>query len=81
MELPTLPQLPMMSRLDSDSSQSRSQSDKDEEKFWLDYLEKADSFDKRIVKEWNKIVDVILVYVGIIRYLHDISCCLSSNRV
>ena len=46
---------------------------------WSEYLETADPFDKRLVDDLNKIVDVILVYVGIICYLHDISCCLSSN--
>jgi hypothetical protein len=51
-----------------------------EEKLWSDYLMKADEFDKRLVEDWNKIVDVILIYVGIICYLHGISCGLSSNR-
>ena len=31
---------------------------------WKDYLEKAAVFDARMVDEWNKIVDVLLVYVG-----------------
>lgn len=42
-----------------------------EDKLWSDYLTKADAFDKRLVEDWNKIVDVILIYVGIIYYLHD----------
>ena len=52
----------------------------DEDSLWSHYLNKADEFDKRLVDDLNKIVDVILVYVGIICYLHDISCYLSSNR-
>ena len=31
---------------------------------WNEYLEKAAAFDERMVDEWNKIVDVLLVYVG-----------------
>jgi Family of unknown function (DUF6535) len=32
---------------------------------WTQYLEEAIKFDARMVDAWNKIVDVILVYVGI----------------
>ena len=32
---------------------------------WKQYVEKAALFDERIVDQWNKIVDVLLVYVGI----------------
>ena len=52
----------------------------DEDLLWSDYLDQADKFDKRLVEDLNKIVDVILVYVGIICYLRGIFCCLSSNR-
>jgi hypothetical protein len=31
--------------------------------FWKEYLDKAAVFDTRMVDEWNKIVDVLLVYV------------------
>jgi len=31
---------------------------------WNEYLDKAAVFDVRMVDEWNKIVDVLLVYVG-----------------
>jgi hypothetical protein len=32
---------------------------------WKEYLDKAAVFDvRRMVDEWNKIVDVLLVYVG-----------------
>ena len=31
---------------------------------WKEYLDKAAAFDIRMVDEWNKIVDVLLVYVG-----------------
>ena len=31
---------------------------------WEEYLVKAAKFDKNTVDEWNKIVDVLLVYVG-----------------
>jgi len=33
---------------------------------WAEYLKKANSFDLHIVDDWNKIVDVILVYVGVL---------------
>ena len=33
---------------------------------WKQYVEKAAIFDGRMVDEWNKIVDVLLVYVGIL---------------
>ena len=32
---------------------------------WKQYVEKAALFDERMVDQWNKIVDVLLVYVGI----------------
>lgn len=32
---------------------------------WKQYVDKAASFDERMVDQWNKIVDVLLVYVGI----------------
>jgi hypothetical protein len=35
---------------------------------WKEYLDKAAVFDVRMVDEWNKIVDVLLVYVGISCY-------------
>ena len=38
---------------------------------WKEYLDKADAFDKRMVDELNKIVDVLLVYVGYF-YFHKI---------
>jgi len=50
-----------------------------EDSLWTEYLKRANSFDERTVDEWNKIVDVILIYVGILCNLHDISC-LSSNQ-
>ena len=31
---------------------------------WKLYLDKAAVFDARMVDEWNKIIDVLLVYVG-----------------
>ena len=31
---------------------------------WKEYGDKAAAFDVRLVDEWNKIVDVLLVYVG-----------------
>jgi len=33
---------------------------------WKEYLDKATLFDKRIIEDWNKIVDVTLVFVGIL---------------
>ena len=37
---------------------------------WKEYLDKAAEFDTRMVDEWNKIVDVLLVYVGYFLLLH-----------
>ena len=31
---------------------------------WNEYLDKAAVFDERMVDEWNKIVDVLLFFVG-----------------
>ena len=31
---------------------------------WQEYVDKAAVFDEHMVDEWNKIVDVLLVYVG-----------------
>ena len=31
---------------------------------WPEYNKKAAEFDERVVDEWNKIVDVLLVYVS-----------------
>ena len=31
---------------------------------WKEYVEKASVFDERMVDEWNKTVDVLLVFVG-----------------
>ena len=37
---------------------------KKDDSLWESYLKNAAVFDARIVEEWNKIVDVLLVYVG-----------------
>ena len=37
---------------------------KKDDSLWKLYLDKAAVFDVRMVDEWNKIVDVLLVYVG-----------------
>jgi hypothetical protein len=37
----------------------------DHDSLWEEYLKEATSFDKRIIEDWNKIVDVTLVFVGI----------------
>ena len=37
---------------------------KKDDPFWNEYLDKAAVFDVRMVDEWNKTVDVLLVYVG-----------------
>jgi hypothetical protein len=37
---------------------------KKDDPLWREYLDKAAVFDARMVDEWNKIVDVLLVYVG-----------------
>ena len=38
---------------------------------WKEYVDKAAVFDKRMLDELNKIVDVILVYVGYFMLLHS----------
>jgi Family of unknown function (DUF6535) len=35
-----------------------------DDQVWGIYLKEAEVFDKRVVDEWNQILDVILVYVG-----------------
>ena len=42
-------------------------STQDYDRFWNKYLEKATEFDAKIIEDWNKIVDVTLVFVGILR--------------
>lgn len=43
------------------------------EKLWEEYVKKATSFDERMIENWNKIVDVTLVFVGVFYYPHNIS--------
>ena len=38
---------------------------------WEEYLDKAAAFDERMLDELNKIVDVLLVYVGFSCYIYD----------
>ena len=38
---------------------------------WEEYLDKAAKFDKNMLDELNKIVDVLLVYVGFSCYIYD----------
>ena len=35
-----------------------------DDSLWETYLDKTAAFDARMVDEWNKTVDVVLVYVG-----------------
>ena len=42
-----------------------------DDSFWKEYLDKAAVFDTRMLDEWNKTVDVLLVYVGYFLLLHD----------
>ena len=35
---------------------------------WKEYVEKAGPFDERMIDEWNRVIDVILIYVGILYY-------------
>lgn len=44
------------------------------EKLWKEYVEKATLFDERMIENWNKIVDVTLVFVGVSYQSHNISC-------
>jgi uncharacterized protein DUF6535 len=50
---------------------------------WKEYVDKAAVFDVRMVDEWNKIVDVLLVYVGyfLLPSRYKVTNCLSLNRV
>jgi hypothetical protein len=50
---------------------------------WKQYVEKAAPFDERLLDEWNKIVDVIIVSVSISGSLpfYDISGGLSLNGI
>jgi hypothetical protein len=85
MEFSVPPQFPMpmleipLSRSKRWSERFRTQVH-DDDMLWSEYLHTAKAFDIRLVEDLNRIVDVILVYVGIICYLHGTSCCLSSNR-
>ena len=35
---------------------------------WKEYVEKAGPFDERMIDEWNRVIDVILIYAGIPYY-------------
>ena len=35
---------------------------------WKEYVEKAGPFDERMIDEWNRVIDVILVYVRVPYY-------------
>jgi len=52
---------------DDASQQDVDMSTQEHDQLWKKYLEKATSFDQRIIEDWNKIVDVTLVFVGIFR--------------
>ena len=51
-----------------------------DDRVWQEYVDKAAVFDERMVDEWNKIVDVLLVYVGYFLLPSQYIICLSSNR-
>ena len=36
-----------------------------DDQIWKDYIEKAGAFDKRMIEEWNGVIDVVLVYVSV----------------
>ena len=38
---------------------------KKDDQIWKDYIEKAGAFDKRMIEEWNGVIDVVLVYVSV----------------
>lgn len=46
---------------------------KKDDRLWETYVQEATAHDERTLKDWNSIVDVILVYVRIFCYFHDIS--------
>ncbi|KAF8811283.1 hypothetical protein BYT27DRAFT_6462320 [Phlegmacium glaucopus] len=50
---------------ESGISESWFQDHVENDSLWKDYVEKAEKFDERIIDDWNKIVDVILVYVAL----------------
>ena len=51
-----------------------------DDSLWNEYLDKAAVFDVRMIDEWNKIVDVLLVYVGYFLLSSREISCSSSNR-
>ena len=53
---------------------------KKDDSFWREYLEGAAVFDARMVDEWNKTVDALLVYVGYFLLISRYIGCLSSYR-
>jgi len=53
--------------MDTDDTTQSKLSTSEYDELWNDYLEKAETSDKRIIEDWNKIVDVTLVFVGILR--------------
>ena len=53
-----------------------------EDPLWTLYLDKAAVFDTRTVDEWNKIVDVLLVYVGdFLLFSSSRISCLALNHI
>ena len=37
----------------------------EDDQIWKDYLEKAAAIDIRMIDDWNKVIDVVLVYVSV----------------
>ena len=75
----TSPQFPTPSGHKADISESTSSEIFKDDPLWEEYVKQAAEFDGRMVDKWNKIVDVILVYVSVSCNLHDISCLLSNR--
>ena len=60
-----VPPLPTSLNMSTDTRAYREPVSKDDE-LWKIYVDKAAEFDERIIEDWNKIVDVTLVFVGIL---------------
>ena len=47
------------------------QSVEEDDPLWKDYIKEATVFDNRMIDEWNKIIDTVLVYVSMGYFLES----------